>query len=455
MAKDASTPEGFFEAYPDIEFFDVLVYDLCGIMRGKRVDRQQLKKLFEDGFLMPSSIHLLDVTGDSSDPLGRGFSDGDPDYPLLPVPGTLAPVPWVDKPLGQVLASFYEEDKTTPQYDDPRAVLARVLSVFGDTGLKPVVACELEFYLIDPERGEGGEPVPPILPKSGKRSSGTQVYSVHEMDEFADVLSDIADACRSQGLPAGPASAEYATGQFEVNLDHVDDPLIACDQSALLQRVIRGVAAKHGYEATFMAKPYPESSGSGLHVHCSLLDGSGVNVFDDGTDAGTEALRHAMGGMMATMTEGMAVFAPNRNSYRRFIVNSYVPVGPAWSYNNRSTALRVPGGSHKARRFEHRVAGADANPYLTMAAILAGVHHGIVNKIDAGVPATGNAGSVADPDMPLSWQRGIDRARRAEILPGYFGELYWNRYLQTKQDELDRFNSMISPLEFEWYLLTR
>jgi len=455
MTSDHSTPEAFFEANPNIEFFDVLVYDLCGIMRGKRVDRKQLRKLYEDGFLMPSSVQLLDVTGESSDPLGRGFSDGDPDYPLLPIDGTLAPVPWVDKHLGQVLVAFYEEDKVTPQYDDPRAVLARTVSKLHDAGLTPVVACELEFYLIDPDRGGGGEPVPPIMPKSGKRSSGTQVYSVHEMDEFAGVLFDIAEACRIQGLPAGPASAEYATGQFEVNLDHVDDPLTACDQSALLQRVIRGVAAKHGLEATFMAKPYPEGSGSGLHIHCSLLDGDGRNIFDDGGEAGTDALRHAVGGLMTTMTEGMAIFAPNRNSYRRFIVDSYVPVGPAWSYNNRSTAIRIPGGSHKARRFEHRVAGADANPYLTMAALLAGVHHGLENKIDPGEPATGNAGSVADPDMPMSWQRGLDRARRAEVLPGYFGELYWERYLQTKQDELNRFNSMISPLEYEWYLLTR
>lgn len=443
------TPEAFFEAHPDIEFFDVLVHDLCGIMRGKRVDRKQLGKLFSDGFQFPSSVQLLDVTGESSDPLGRGFSDGDPDCPTLPIEDTLVPVPWVDKPLGQVLLKLVEEDKTTPHYDDPRAVLGRVIDRIAELGLTPVVACELEFYLIDPERGPMHEPQPPTLPKSGKVSSGTQVYSIYEMDEFADVLYDIADACRVQEIPAGPASAEYATGQFEINLNHVDDPLAACDHSALLQRVIRGVARKHGFEATFMAKPYPDGTGSGLHVHCSLLDKDGNNVFDDGTDAGGPMLRHAIGGMLATMMEGMAIFAPNRNSYRRFVYNSFVPLRAAWSYNNRSTALRIPAGDGASRRFEHRISGADANPYLTLAAILAGMHHGIVNQIEPETAVEGNAGEIVDPDMPRTWQRALDRAGRAEVLNHYFGDEYWRRYLQCKQNELDRFSSMISPLEYD------
>ena len=325
--------------------------------------------------------------------------------------------------------------------------------LFAELGLTPVVACELEFYLIDPERGPMHEPQPPTLPKSGKVSSGTQVYSIYEMDEFADVLYDIADACRVQEIPAGPASAEYATGQFEINLNHVDDPLAACDHSALLQRVIRGVARKHGFEATFMAKPYPDGTGSGLHVHCSLLDKDGNNVFDDGTDAGGPMLRHAIGGMLATMMEGMAIFAPNRNSYRRFVYNSFVPLRAAWSYNNRSTALRIPAGDGASRRFEHRISGADANPYLTLAAILAGMHHGIVNQIEPEPAVEGNAGEIVDPDMPRTWQRALDRAGRAEVLNHYFGDEYWRRYLQCKQNELDRFSSMISPLEYDWYLL--
>lgn len=450
----ASAPDDFFERYSEIEFFDVLIYDLCGIMRGKRIDRMQLRKLYREGFRFPSSVILLDVTGTCSDPLGRGFGDGDPDVPTLPVAGTLVPVPWTSKPLGQVLVGLYEEDKITPHHDDPRAVLERVINRLGELGLKPVVACELEFYLVAPVRGPENQPLAPTMPKSGRPSSGTQVYSIYEIDEFAGVLCDITEACRIQGIPAGPVSAEYAPGQFEINLHHVDDPVVACDHAALLQRVVRGVARKHGLEATFMAKPYPEGTGSGLHIHGSLLDKSGQNVFNDGSVAGSDVLRYAIGGLLETMMEGMAVFAPNLNSYRRFVSDSFVPLCAAWSYNNRSTAVRVPGGDGRSRRFEHRIAGADANPYLVLAAVLAGIHHGIVNKVLVPNPVKGNAGGTMDPAMPRTWQHALDQARNAWVLNGYFGDTYWSRYLQCKQNELDRFNNMVSPFEYDWYLLS-
>lgn len=449
-----SEVETFLREHPDIKFVDVLSYDLCGIMRGKRIDLEQLRKLFDVGFQFPSSVALLDVTGEGTDPDGRGFSDGDPDAVLTPISGTLTTVPWLSPPVGQVLTSYFEEDGT-PTPDDARHVLANVVKRFDDIGLNPIVACELEFYLIDRQRDANGAPQPPLMPKSGKRVSGTQVYSIAEIDEFSDFLRDISEACAVQGLPAGPASAEYAAGQFEVNLNHVDDPVLACDQAALLQRVIRGVAAKHGFEATFMAKPFLENSGNGLHIHCSLVDGDGNNIFDDGGPKGTDMLRHAIGGMLDTMDEGMAFFAPNVNSYRRFIPNSYVPTYPTWSYNNRSTAIRIPGGDHKARRFEHRIAGADANPYLTMAAMLAGAHHGISNKIEAPDQTEGNAGECADTTTPLKLHRALDRLEQAVVLPSYLSETYCRRYRLTKQDELDRFSDTISSREYDWYLLSQ
>lgn len=452
--KFMSEVESFLRDHPDVKFIDILSYDLCGIMRGKRIDLAHLGKLFEFGFQFPSSVALLDVTGEGSDPDGRGFSDGDPDAVLTPVPGTLTTVPWSSDPVGQVLTSYYEEDGT-PTPDDPRHVLANVVKRFTDMGLTPVVACELEFYLIDRQRDDNGAPQSPVMPKSGKRMTGTQVYSIAEIEEFSEFLRDIADACMVQGIPAGPASAEYAAGQFEVNLNHVDDPVTACDHSALLQRVIRGVAIKHGCEATFMAKPFVESTGNGLHIHCSLVDGNGVNVFDDGGPEGTDMLRYAVGGMLGTMDESMALFAPNMNSYRRFVANSYVPMYPTWSHNNRSTAVRIPGGDHKARRFEHRIAGADANPYLTMAAMLAGVHHGITNKIEPPERTEGNADAYREITTPLRLQRALDRLEKAKILPQYLSDTYCLRYRLTKQDEMDRFTNAISRREYDWYLLSQ
>lgn len=449
-----SEAEDFLKNHPEIKIVDVLNYDLCGVMRGKRIKVSQLDKLYDGGFQYPSSCVLLDVTGDSSDPDGRGFSDGDPDGVLAGIPGTLTTVPWQEDDVAQVLTTYYDNDGSI-MVDDPRHVLGGVVSRMWEVGLRPVVACELEFYLIDPNPDEQGRPKPPKMPKSGNRPAEGQVYSIAQLDDYSGFMRDIAQACEIQGIPAGPASTEYAAGQFEINLDHVDDAVTACDHAALLQRVIRGVALTYGCEATFMAKPLVNGTGNGLHMHCSVLDEDGGNVFDDGGTNGTDTLRHAIGGMLGTMAEGMPFFAPNLNSYRRYLPGSFVPMAPTWSHNNRSAAVRIPGGSHKARRFEHRIAGADANPYLTLAAILSGVLHGITNEIEPPEICVGDTADIVDDSIPKTWQHGLDVLEKATVLPQYMGETYCRRYRLTKQGELDRFHSVISAREYEWYLISR
>lgn len=448
-----SEAKAFVKDNPQIEFVDVLIYDLCGIMRGKRIPVSELDKLYSGGMMLPSTIHLMDVTGDSIDPDGRGLSDGEPDAVVTPVPGTLCPVPWKEASLAQVFTTFYEPDGS-PTIDDPRHVLAGVVAEFTGLGLTPVVACELEFYLIEPRRDHYGPPIPSRMPRSGRRSVEGQVYSMAQLDDYADFLRDVAAACDVQDIPAGAASIEYAPGQFEINLNHVNDAVTAGDHAALLQRVIRGVALNYGAEATFMAKPVIGGTGNGLHIHCSLLDTDGTNVFDDGGPDGTDLLRYAVGGMLDSMGEGMPFFAPNVNSYRRFVPDSYVPMARTWAHNNRSVALRIPGGGCKARRFEHRIAGADANPYLTLAALLSGVLHGLKNRIEPPPMCEGDAGHV-DGDIPRTWQAGLDVLEHATILPRYMTETYCRRYRLVKQDELDRFYGVISDREYEWYMISR
>ena len=201
-----------------------------------------------------------------------------------------------------------------------------------------------------------------------------------------------------------------------------------------------------------MAKPYREDAGSGLHVHLSLVDEKGDNVFDDGTEVGTPVLRHAVGGLLETMPEAMALFAPNVNSYRRFVPNLYVPTRRSWGYNNRSVAVRIPAGAGSSLRLEHRVAGADANPYLVLATVLAGVHHGIQHRLDPGEASVGNACGDRDPDLSFSWQVALDALAAGQILPEYLGTDYLDLYRQTKQFEHDNYHDQFSPLEFDWYL---
>ena len=420
-------------------------------MRGKRVSRKHFGKLYEEGILLPSSTFLLDVNGVGTNAGGRGFSDGDPDVTVLPVPGSLAPVPWAGSGAAQVLGLLYELDGS-PCAVDPRHVLRNVVSRLASDGLHPVVALELEFYLLDAERADSGEVHPPILPETGRLAERTQVYSLADLDGVSGFLAEMESVCAAQSVPLGGASSEYAAGQFEINLEHVDDPVLAADHAILLQRAVRGIARKHGVAATFMAKPYPDSAGNGLHAHVSILDDAGRNVFDDGSDQGSGLLRQAIAGLLALLPESMGIFAPNVNSFRRFGPNLYVPTGRTWGYNNRSVSVRVPAGDMKARRLEHRMAGADANPYLILAAILSGVHHGLTQQLDPPQPRTDNAGGELDPAVPFTWQGALDQLGSGSILRDYLGASYLDLYRECKQFELDAFHKEFTPLEFRWYL---
>jgi len=232
----------------------------------------------------------------------------------------------------------------------------------------------------------------------------------------------------------------------------VANALEACDDALLFKRVVKGVAQNHGVEATFMSKPYPDLAGNGFHIHLSILDRDGNNIFASEDPAGTPALRHAIGGLASTMAESMAVFAQNQNAFRRFQPNSYAPHAPTWAVNNRSVSLRIPPSGAKDRRVEHRVAGADANPYLVMATVLAAAHYGITRKIDPGPPITGNAYSKVDPVLTSSWIVALDLMAESEFFREYFGQRYVDVYLALKWAERDKFFAEITALEYEWYL---
>jgi len=451
LCADLTELERYLAEHPDTQYVDAIFFDLCGIVRGKRYPRRDLKKLFKTGFPIPYSVYFLDVTGECSDPCGRGFSDGDPDGVVVPTPGTLVPVPWVEEEAGQILLTMIEPDGT-PSMVDPRNVAAQAVARFAETGLRPVVAFELEFYLVDKARDDEGAPQAPILPSTGERDDATQVYSMTQLEAFSPFFSEVEEAGRAQNVPASIASTEYAPGQYEINLRHVDRPLDAADHCAMLRHIIKRVADKHDLEATFMSKPFPDNTGNGMHLHLSLVDAEGRNVFDDGSELGSPLLRHVVAGLADTMPEAMAIFAPNVNAYRRFGPNLFVPVTKSWGANNRSFAFRIPAGPGEARRIEHRVAGADANPYLVLAAVLAGAHHGLVNKLDPGEPWEGNATEEVDPDIPMDLERALARLERSEVLRRTIDPDYLTLYAATKRNELRKFFGIVPAHEYTWYL---
>ncbi len=451
LSPNRDEADAFIAAHPEIEFVDGIFSDLCGIIRGKRYPIEDLHKIMTRGITIPASVFLLSVTGSTHDPLGMGISDGDPDNLLVPIEGMLKPVRWAERPLAQVYMTM-QDPEGRPSWVEPRNVLARVVERFTQMGLTPVVALELEFYLIDKERTRFGAPRPPISPRTRQREIATQVYSITELEDFAGLLGDITAACDAQNIPYGAITTEYAPGQFEINLDHVPDPLLAADHAVLLKRVVKGCARRHDLQATFAPKPFPEESGSGLHAHVSLVDSEGRNVLDEGGTGPSELLRHAVGGCLQMMPASMAVFAPNPNGFRRYRSKNFAPIGSCWGIENRSAAVRVPMGDAQSRRIEHRIAGADANPYLALACILASMHHGIVNKIDPGPPSTGSQGPEMDSHIPNRPYRALEVMQDSAVLQDYFGANYVEAYVATKMAEMDEFYEQLSPTEYSWYL---
>lgn len=447
--------QAFLDARPELRFIDLLLADLNAIDRGKRIDVAAARGVFRQGLLLPGSLFALDVLGGTIQATGLGFDEGDADRCCLPIEGTLLDVPWLGEGFAQAQLAMIDIDGG-PFHGDPRARLADVLARFTASGLQPVIALEYEFYLIDRERDARGGPLPPRGPLSGRREFRTQINSMTDLDEYSAILAEIDAACRLQQVPTTSALAEYGPGQFEINFAHTADALAACDAALRFKRIVRAVARRHGLDASFMAKPYEEMAGSGLHLHVSVLDTEGRNVFAGDEPHSNAALRSAIAGTLATLGDGMALFAPNANSWRRFRAEAYVPLTADWSLNNRGTAVRVPVSDAANRRLEHRVAGADANPYLVTAWVLAGMLHGLETQLVAPAPLAGNAyhraGQPSGEALPLHWATAVERFAASEFARTTFGARFAQLYGTVKAGELADFTRHITPLEYEWYL---
>jgi len=450
------SPDTFLTANRDIRQFELLLPDLSGIPRGKRVGRAGLRSAFRDGAALPGSVFATRVSGESVAASGLVWEIGDADNLCVPVADTLVPMPWSARPRGQVLMTMLEADGA-PFHGDPRTVLANVLERYRAHGWTPVVALELEFYLVRRPDQRRTAPRPADVPATGRPQTKTQVYGFEELDDFDALLADIEESCRIQGVPATSASAEYGPSQFEINLSHVDDAIRAADHAVMLKRVIKGVAGAHGIAASFMAKPFSELGGSGMHMHFSVLDGDGANIFSEaeGADAlSNPRLRHAVGGLSAGLADYTAIFAPTANAYRRFSTGSYAPMSASWGLNNRTVAFRVPSGDRKARRIEHRVAGSDANPYLVVAAVLASALDGIERARDPGPPIDGNAYDDMRRGIPETWAEALRVFRDSDLVELGFGAAFQSLFHVVKDSERAAFAEQVTPLEWEWYLTT-
>ncbi len=440
----------WLQEHPEIESVFACVCDLNGMMRGKRLPIEQAKAIMDDGLRLPLSVLSVDIWGEDIEGNELVFETGDSDGICEHTGRPIVLINWTSRPSALVMFWMKTEDGL-PFPGDPRRALADIVDRYKELGLMPVVATELEFYLCDPSEAQ---PKPPRSPVTNKRLDSDGALSLDELQHFDAFLNDVYDACAEQGIPADAAISENGAGQFEINMVHVADPLQAADDAVLFKRLVHGIARKHGLAATFMAKPYGDRSGSGFHVHFSLIDKNGVNVFDNGGDEGTPILFNAIAGLLETMQENTLAFAPHANSYRRLLPGAHAPTSVAWGYENRTAAIRIPGGNPKARRIEHRVAGADANPYLVLGGILGGALVGIENKMEPEPPIEGDAYSQKLDHLPLDWATAIQAFRRGKHVKTIFSKRLQTMLVECKMQELKRFSRHVTDFEFDAYLET-
>ena len=438
----------FLSAHPGIRFVELLLPDTNGIFRGKWIPAASLPRVCESGVALAKSTFSLDVWGRDVPGTGLDITAGDPDGLCFPVPGTLTPVPWAKAPGAQVLMTMISRDRA-PVFAEPRNCLRRAAGRLGDAGLNAVAAVELEFYLVEPESVTAGRPRA-VLNGGDGAVTARRTYAVDDIRAFESVFADIRAACEIQGVPMDTVIAEASPGQFEVNLVHNADVLAAADQAVLLKRLIKGTAEAHGLIASFMAKPFEELPGSGMHVHLSLTGADGGNVF--GNDPSGELKGHAVAGLLDSLPAAVALTAPSVNSYRRLEPGSFAPVEPTWGRENRSVAIRIPDAPPPASRLEHRVAGADANPYLVMAAVLAGVHRGLTGRMRPPPETVGGSERETAGSLPASQPSALDLFAQSPFIAEYFGRDYARLYETVRRAEMRTVGKVVTDLEYRTYL---
>lgn len=426
---------------------ECIVPDMAGTPRGKIMPAAKFAE--EQGMRLPEDALLQAVTGDYIDD-DRGVLDpADIDIVLQPDVKTLRLMPWAAEPTAQVIHdSFYKDGSAVEMA--PRYVLQRILKLYQDAGWRPVVAPELEFYLVK-QNTDPDYPLEPPVGRSGRVESARQAYSIDALAEFDPFVDEVYDYCEDQGLAIDTLIHESGPAQMEINLVH-GEPLELADRAFLFKRTVREVALRHGMFATFMAKPMEHQPGSSMHIHQSILDAtSGRNIFTRPDGEPSEPFFHYIGGLQKYLPAALAILAPYVNSYRRAARYHAAPINLNWGYDNRTTGLRVPIGDPESRRVENRLAGADANPYLALAVSLACGYLGMRERVPASEPLTGSAYEL-EFGLPRTLGEALALLNESEPLSGVLGPRFVAAYTAIKETENDAFMSVISSWEREFLL---
>ena len=425
---------------------ECVIADLPGIARGKAVPASKWEK--QSHFHLPNSIFFQTITGDWGEAAGPGGWT-EPDMILKPDMGTAAAAPWADDGTLQVIHDAFDQ-KGDPVGFAPRNVLKRVVDLYRAQGWTPVVAPEMEFYLVG-KNTDPAKAIEPMMGRTGRPAAGRQAYSMMAVDDYGPVIDEIYEYAEIQGIEIDGITQEGGAGQLEINLLH-GDPVLLADQVFYFKRLIREAALKHDCFATFMAKPIEGEPGSAMHVHHAILDADGQNIFTGPQGGETDAFFHFIGGLQEHMPSVIAVIAPYVNSYRRYVRDHAAPINLEWGRDNRTTGIRIPLSPPEARRIENRLAGMDCNPYLCIAASLACGYLGLMNEIRPDKRYQGDAYDAED-DIPKGLFAALDLFDEATEMHAALGPEFARVYSIVKRAEYDEFLQVISPWEREHLLL--
>ncbi len=426
---------------------ECIISDLPGIARGKAVPASKFAR--QDYFHLPDSIFYQTITGDWGEAAGEdGFIERD--MILKPDMSTASAAPWTGDWTLQVIHDAFDR-KGEPIAFAPRNVLRRVVDLYHAQGWTPVVAPEMEFYLVA-RNVDPAKKIEPMMGRSGRPAAARQAYSMTAVDEFGPVIDDIYDFAEAQGFEIDGITQEGGAGQLEINLRH-GDPIKLADEVFFFKRLIREAAMRHDCFATFMAKPIAEEPGSAMHIHHSVLDtDSGQNIFSGPQGGETEAFYHFIGGLQTHLPSAIAVLAPYVNSYRRYVRDHAAPINLAWGRDNRTTGIRVPLSGPESRRVENRLAGMDCNPYLGIAASLACGYMGLMDEVRPDKQFKGDAYD-GDGDIPRVLGQALDVFDAATNLHDIIGPEFARVYSIVKRAEYEEFLQVISPWEREHLLI--
>ena len=425
---------------------ECLIPDMAGQARGKIVPRHKYDPAA--GLRLPEAVHMMSVTGDYPEEDFTSVADGD--MLLVPDANSLRPVPWAKEPTAQIIHDCHHFDGR-PVDLATRNVLRRVLGMYRDKGWTPVIAPEMEFYLVQVEPDED-IPLKPPLGRTRRTEAGMQSFSIDSINEYDEVFDIMYDWCEAQGIALDTLIHEMGTAQMEINLDH-GDPLALADQVFLFKRTIREVAIRHNMYATFMAKPMQGQPGSAMHMHQSVVHTeSGQNIFSQADGTASPAFFHFIAGLQTYLPAATAIFAPYVNSYRRLSRFTSAPINLQWGYDNRTCGLRVPHSGPEARRIENRLAGVDVNPYLVMAASLACGYLGMEQQLSPSDPLTGSAYEKPH-QLPRHLDDAVETLMACKPLVELLGEHFIQTYAAVKAVEYREYFDVISPWERRFLLL--